>query len=87
MGDQSYTMIDTGGELGGGMMPTPAPGVPTAWMVYVQVADVAAAAARAEEFGGVVHMGKTPIPSHCFFAMFADPTGGVIGVWEPEPEK
>ncbi len=85
MGDESYTIIDTGEEPGGGMMGAPAPGVPTAWVVYVKVADVAAAAARAEELGGVVHMGKTPIPGHGFFAMIADPTGGVIGVWEPEP--
>ena len=87
MGDGSYTTIDTGEEPGGGMMTTPAPEVPTAWMVYVRVADVAAAAARAEELGGQVHMGKTPIPGHGFFAMIADPTGGVIGVWEPEPDK
>lgn len=87
MGDESYTMIDTGAEPGGGMMTQPSPDHPPAWMVYVRVDDVAASATRAEELGGKVHVAKTPIPGHGFFAVIQDPTGGVIGVWEPEPEK
>ena len=87
MGDDSYTMFTTGEEPGGGIMASPAPGVPTAWMVYVQVEDVAAAVTRAKELGGTVHVDKTPIPDLGFFAMIADPTGGVIGVWEPEQKE
>ncbi len=83
----SYTLFETGEEPGGGMMSAPSPEVPTAWLTYVKVDDVAAATARAEELGGQVHMGKTPIPGHGFMAVIADPTGGVIGVWEPEPDK
>ena len=87
MGNDSYTMIQTGAEPGGGMMATPAPGVPTAWMVYVQVEDVARTVNRAREIGGTIHMDKTPIPELGFFAMIADPTGGVIGVWEPGKQE
>ena len=87
MGDDSYTLIDTGEEPGGGMMAPPSEGHPPAWTVYVKVDDVAASTARAEELGGQVHVPKTPIPGHGFFALIQDPTGGVIGVWEPEPEK
>jgi uncharacterized protein len=87
MGDDAYTMINTGEEPGGGIMATPAPGVPTAWMVYVQVEDVAQAVAKAKELGGEVQMDKTPIPNMGFFAMIADPTGGVIGVWESEKKE
>src|ERR1700680_3218399 len=39
----TYTMIRVGEGTGGGMMKTPAPGVPTAWLPYVLVDDVAGA--------------------------------------------
>jgi predicted enzyme related to lactoylglutathione lyase len=82
MGDSTYTMISTGEEPGGGIMAPPMPEVPTAWMTYVEVVDVAASVARAKELGGAVHVDKTPIPDMGFFAVIADPTGGVIGIFE-----
>jgi len=78
----SYTMIETGEEPGGGMMATPAPGVPTCWMTYVRVDDAAATVDKARELGGMIHVERTPIPGIGFFAVIADPTGGVIGVFE-----
>jgi hypothetical protein len=83
MGDHgAYTMIKTGGEPRGGIMATPQPGVPTAWTTYVLVGDVAAALKRVEKLGGKVLMGKTEIPGMGHFGVLADPTGGVLAVWQ-----
>jgi len=38
----SYTMIKVGTGTGGGMMKHPVPGAPSAWLAYVEVADIAA---------------------------------------------
>jgi predicted enzyme related to lactoylglutathione lyase len=86
MGDGTYTSINTGVDPGGGMMAPPMPEVPTAWMAYVEVEDVAQTVERVKQLGGTVNLDKTPIPEMGFFAVIADPTGGVIGVWEA-PEK
>ena len=43
MPNTTYTMIDVGEGTGGGMMPHPIPGAPSAWLAYVLVDDIAAA--------------------------------------------
>ena len=50
----TYTMIGVGEGTGGGMMKTPAPGVPTAWLPYVLVDDVVAATAKGKSLGAPV---------------------------------
>ncbi len=40
MGDDSYTMFQTGAGPGGGIMAKPMPNAPTAWMAYVQVENL-----------------------------------------------
>src|ERR1700730_18794403 len=50
----TYTMIGVGEGTGGGMMETPAPGAPTAWLPYVLVDDVAAATAKATSLGATI---------------------------------
>ena len=85
--DGTYTMINTGEDPGGGIMASPSPEVPTAWMVYVQVDDVAATVKQAKDLGGTVFVDKTPIPGMGFFVVIADPTGGVIGVYEANKEE
>ena len=86
MGSAAYTSINTGEGPEGGIMAPPAPNVPTAWMAYVEVEDVDKSVVRAKELGGTVYVDKTPIPEMGCFAVIADPTGGVIGVWEA-PKK
>ncbi len=86
MDDEAYIMINTGEEPSGGMMAAPSAEVPSAWVNYVQVEDVEASAARAAELGGQIIVAKTPIPEMGYFAVISDPTGAVIGVWEPAKE-
>lgn len=69
------------GGPGGGIMAKPCPDAPTAWMPYVAVDDLPVAVGKVEELGGKVHMGPTPVPGHGEFAVVADPSGGVLGLW------
>lgn len=78
----TYSMFQpAAGGPGGGIMAKPQPELPTVWMPYVAVDDLEASVARVEELGGTVHMGPTPVPGHGHFAVIADPSGGVIGLW------
>lgn len=50
---------------------------------YVQVDDISAQLAKAEQSGGKVVVPKVDIPNYGSFAWFADPDGNVIGLWKP----
>ncbi|WP_026606459.1 VOC family protein [Methylocapsa acidiphila] len=80
----TYTMIGVGEGTGGGLMKTPAPGVPTAWLPYVLVADVAASTARAASLGATVIQDVTEVPDAGSFSIIIDPTGAAIGLWQPK---
>lgn len=78
----TYTMIKPGEGPGGGMMKKQSPQMATQWLPYILVESVADTVVQAKKLGGKVMMDKTPIPEMGAFAVIADPTGGVIGVWE-----
>ena len=85
MGDTEYTMINVGDDgTGGGMMSKPCEDAPTAWMPYVLVEDLDQSTAKAVELGGTVVNEKTEIPDYGCFTVIADPTGGVVGMWQPK---
>jgi uncharacterized protein len=71
----TYTMIGVGEGTGGGMMKTPAPGVPTAWLPYVLVDDVVAATAKAKSLGATVCKDVTEGMGAGSFSIIIDPTG------------
>lgn len=56
--------------------------VPSQWLVYVTVADVEAAAARATEHGGRVVAGPRPVGGG-HFAVVEDPAGAVLALYQP----
>lgn len=81
-GGMVYTEWKLGGESIGGMMDMPpmVPAeVPPYWLVYFQVADVDAAAARVGELGGSVMAPPMDFPGGRF-AVVADPQGAVFGL-------
>lgn len=85
MGDGTYTVFKAGdspGGAGGGIMKNPVPGVPTHWLVYVLVDNVAASTEKAESLGGTVHQRCVEIPNMGAFSVIQDPQGAVIGMWE-----
>lgn len=82
--DFTYTMVNVGEGTGGGIMKTPAPDVPTAWLPYVLVEDVAAATAKAKSLGAVIVKDVTEVPEAGYFSVFVDPTGAALGLWQPK---
>jgi hypothetical protein len=78
-----YTLIHAGAEPGGGMFPKP-PNAPGPCLnVYFLVTDIDATLARVTRLGGTVIVPKSPIPGHGQYAMFADPDGIAVGLFQP----
>lgn len=63
-------------------MTAPRDGVPAGWIPYLTVDSVATATKRARALGGEVIRDCIPIEPGTF-SVVRDPTGGVIGLWEP----
>ncbi len=66
-----------------GMMPSMQEGQPPAWSTYVSVADADATAAAVKQAGGMVIAEPMDVMDLGRMAVFADPTGAVIGIWQP----
>src|SRR5664279_3157553 len=80
----SYTMIKVGTGTGGGMMKHPVPGAPSAWLAYVEVADIAAATKKAQSLGAKVMQDVTEVLGAGWLSIVIDPTGAAIGLWKPK---
>ncbi len=83
MGTMTYTMLDVGKGVGGGMMQKMAPEHPTQWVSYVEVASVRATIAKARDAGATVLVEYQPIPGTGAIGLFMDPSGAWLGLWEP----
>jgi uncharacterized protein len=75
-----YYILMKDGVARGGIMQSDQPGVPSAWLPYVSVADCDAVAKRAAALGAKVGVPPTDIPDVGRFTMIMDTTGAVIGV-------
>ena len=70
-------------EIGGiGPLPEAAPPTPV-WNTYVRVDSAEDTAAKVREAGGSVIVEPFEVGPAGTMAVFADPTGGVISVWQP----
>ena len=83
---RGYTMLQQGGKNVAGMGPAQ-PGQPPAWTSYVTVEDADAAAKRVEAAGGSVLLPPMDVMDVGRMAIFADPAGAVIAVWQPRSHK
>jgi len=83
-GDMPYTMIGVGTGTGGGMMKHPVPGAPSAWLPYVEVADIHAATAKAKSLGAKIMKDVTEVMGMGWLSIFIDPTGAALGLWQPK---
>jgi len=81
-GMPGYTMIKTGQAPEGGMMQRPPQAPHAAMNIYFMVEDIGATLGKVEKTGGRVIVPKTPIPNVGSFAMFADPEGIVVGIFQ-----
>jgi hypothetical protein len=82
-----YTFVKVGEGTGGGMLKKPMPEAPNMWLPYVMVDNVDATIKKARQLGAKVIVEKTPIPEMGAFAIFSDPAGAPLGVWESSPKK
>jgi len=84
MGDSTYTVIKVGEGTGGGIMKNPMPGAPSAWMAYVVVDDLKKTTDKARSLGATVMKEVTEVPGMGSFTIITDPTGAMLGLWEPK---
>lgn len=80
----TYTMIDVGDGTGGGMMKQCIPNGGSAWMPYVFVKDIDAATKKAKKLRAKVVKGVTEIEGMGWLSIIVDPTGAMLGLWEPK---
>ena len=78
----TYTMIGVGEGTGGGMMAAQTPGVPSFWLSYVNVSDVASATKKSKDLGAKVLVESTPVSDMGKFSIITDPTGATLGLWQ-----
>jgi predicted enzyme related to lactoylglutathione lyase len=82
-----YTLVKAGRGTGGGMMKQMIPGAGSAWLPYVLVVDIDAATKKAKKLRAEVLRGVTEVPGMGWLSIIVDPTGALLGLWEPKPTK
>ena len=71
----------------GGVMKLMEEGQPPAWSTYICVEDADATAAKARDAGGTVVFEPMSVLDYGRMAFLADPTGAMIGIWQPGRNK
>jgi predicted enzyme related to lactoylglutathione lyase len=66
-----------------GMMPLMQEGQPPAWSSYISVEDADAIAAKVRDAGGEVLAEPMDVMGLGRMAVFSDPAGAAIGIWQP----
>ena len=79
----TYTTIGVGGGTGGGIMKHPMPGQPSFWLSYVNVDDIVASTAKAKALGATIIRDVMPVAEMGSLSILMDPTGAVLGLWQP----
>lgn len=80
--EMTYTMIGVGGGTGGGMMKQMMPGAPSAWLPYVDVADIRASTDKAKSLGAHILVDSQEVMGAGWITVFIDPTGAALGLWK-----
>lgn len=90
-GSMDYSICKAGDRGVGGVTEIPADarqaGARPAWLGYVAVADIDAAAARIEAGGGKIHGDMIDLPEVGRIAMVADPQGAALHLIAPSGEE
>jgi hypothetical protein len=83
-----YTMAQIDGKSVAGMgemnPDMKAQGMPSAWTSYINHSDIDAVAAKVTAAGGTLIMPPMDVMEEGRMAMFMDPAGAVVGVWQPK---
>ncbi|MEQ1742312.1 MAG: VOC family protein [Candidatus Nitrotoga sp.] len=86
-GSGTYTMINVGEGTGGGMMTSPAPGVPPHWLAYIGVDEVAASTAKAKSLGATVIQDVMAVGNYGWMSIIVDPTGAKFALWKEKAKE
>jgi predicted enzyme related to lactoylglutathione lyase len=78
-----YSVCDIDGKTVAGLGPNMAPGAPPHWSTYVNVESADDTIAKVEANGGQVYMPPMDVMAAGRMAVFADPEGAAIGLWQP----
>jgi predicted enzyme related to lactoylglutathione lyase len=81
-GDLEYIMIKVGKGTGGGMMKQLIPNAGSAWLPYVEVADIHASTKKAASLGAKVMKDVMPVADMGWLSIIVDPTGAMLGLWQ-----
>lgn len=79
-----YALAKLDGKNVAGIGGTQDPNGPSAWMVYIGSKDAAATAKKVEAAGGKVVAAPFDVLDSGRMAVFQDPTGAFISVWQPK---
>jgi hypothetical protein len=82
-----YAMFQKDGANVAGVGPTQGDGHPSAWTSYINVIDAEATIARAKVAGATVFVEPMQVMEAGHMALFADPTGAVVGLWQAGEHK
>jgi uncharacterized protein len=77
----AYRALDLGGEIGGGIVESPAER--TLWLPYVGVPEIHAATDRARVLGATVMLSPREGPAG-WRSVVSTPAGGQIALWQPK---
>lgn len=79
-----YTILRKAGKTVAGNMGIMMEGQPSAWTSYVSVEDADKTVEAATQAGATVFAGPMDVMDIGRMAVFADPTGAAIGIWQPK---
>lgn len=82
-GGNTYYVLENAGKSRGGIMKTPAAGIPAHWLPYVDVTDLDATVARVTRNGGKVEGDAMTVPGIGRFSFVRDPQGARLGLITP----
>jgi uncharacterized protein len=82
-----YRTAISNGKTVAGIMPLMQEGQPPVWSSYVNVDDADATAAKVREAGGTVIAEPMDVMDLGRMAVFMDPTGAALGIWQPGTMK
>lgn len=78
-----YALASLGEKAVAGIGPLQGPEQPSAWNVYIGTADAEATGRAVESAGGKVHAPAFDVGPQGRMAVFQDPSGAFISVWQP----
>jgi uncharacterized protein len=82
--EMDYTLYQTPGGIGGGIMKRP-DGMPPGLLNYINVEEIEPYLSKIGESGGKVIQPVTEIPTVGWFAVVTDPDGNAFALWKRNP--